>query len=152
MPSPQAMLYHLNLGFPAVAAGTEIHIEGDPIFGPIRLPDPQDMPASVSHRVDGRPWASCSLTTPSGGEDPFRLTLGFATATLPHLQLWRDLRPRVGVLAMEPCTSEREPDGTSGPEAILMPGERRRYSLRLQFSGSLAPLDLALLAGQAVPS
>jgi hypothetical protein len=106
------------------------------------------MPTSVSHWVGSRPWVSCSMTTPSGGEDPFRLTLGFDTGTLPHLQLWRDLRPRAGVLAVEPCTSERKSDGTSGPEAVLMPGERRRYSLRLQFFGSLAPLVPALLAGR----
>jgi hypothetical protein len=148
-PTPQAMLYHFNLGFPAIATGTEIRIDGNPLFGPIRLPDPQDVPTSVSRRVDVRTWASCSMTTPSGGEDPFRLTLGFATGTLPYLQLWRDLRPRVGVLAVEPCTSERGPDGTSGPEAVLMPGESRRYSLRLQFTGSPAPLDPARLAGQA---
>jgi hypothetical protein len=149
-PSAQATLYHFNLGFPVAAAGTEIRIEGSSVFGPISLPDPQDQPASVSYPVGGRPWASCSVETPSEGGEHFQLTLGFATATLPYLQLWRDLRPNAGVLAVEPCTSERRPEGMSGPEAILEPGERRRYSLRLQFAGLLAPIDRALLTGQVV--
>ena len=73
------------------------------------------------------------MTTPAGN-GALVLTFAFATDTLPHLQVWRDLRPHAGVLGIEPCTSERTADARSGPEPILQPGERRRYRLRLSVS------------------
>jgi hypothetical protein len=136
-PAAQAMLYHVNLGYPAVAPGSEVSLDGRPIFGPIRLPDQHDTPASESHPAGDRPRATCRVSTPSASGLGFELTLTFATDTLPHLQLWRDLRPNIGVLALEPCTSERRQDGTSASESILMPSDRRRYSLSLACAGAL---------------
>ncbi len=52
------------------------------------------------------------------------MALRFDPATLPFLQLWHDLRPRVAVLSVEPCSTalgERPPP--------LAPGERRAYAL-----------------------
>jgi hypothetical protein len=147
-PSPQAMLYHFNLGYPAMAAGSEVRLDERLIFGPIRLPDPHDTPASVSHPAGDRARAACRLSTPSASGATFDLTLTFATDTLPHLQLWRDLRPNVGVLALEPCTSEQPKDGTSASEPLIMPSDRRRYSLSLAFAGSPpAPLEINGMRG-----
>jgi Domain of unknown function (DUF4432) len=138
-PSAQAMLYHFNLGYPAVAPGSEVLLHDRLIFGPIRLPDPRDTPESVSHLASDRARAVCRLSTPSASGATFNVTLTFATDTLPQLQLWRDLRPNVGVLALEPCTSERPKDGTSASEPFLMPSDRRRYSLSLKFAGPPPP-------------
>jgi hypothetical protein len=62
----------------------------------------------------------------------------FATRALPHLQVWRDLRPHAGIVAVEPCTSERTPDARSGPERPIAPGETRRYSVQVALSGTLS--------------
>jgi hypothetical protein len=137
-PTAQAMLYHFNLGYPAVAQGSEVLLEDKLIFGPIRLPDRHDTPRSVSFPASDRAHACCRLSTPSALGPSFDLSLTFATDTLPHLQLWRDLRPNVGVLALEPCTSERPQDGTSAGEFLLMAADRRRYALSLACAGSLA--------------
>jgi len=137
-PTAQAMLYHFNLGYPAVSSGSEVFLDDRLIFGPVHVPDPHDAPASISHPAGDRARATCRLSTPSISGANFDLTLTFATDTLPHLQLWRDLRPNVGVLALEPCTSERPPDGTSVSESPLVPSDRRRYSLSLACAGLLA--------------
>jgi hypothetical protein len=99
----------------------------------------------VSHPTGDRARAACHLSTPSGTGATFEFTLAFGTDTLPHVQLWRDLRPNVGVLALEPCTSERGTEGTSGSERLLMPSDRRRYSLCLEFAGS--PLTTRAITG-----
>lgn len=72
-----------------------------------------------------------------------RHLLRLETATSPHLQIWRDLRPRAGILAIEPCTSDRRSDGISGPEPMLESGARRSYGVEVGFAGAapgLAPL------------
>jgi galactose mutarotase-like enzyme len=50
--------------------------------------------------------------------------------------LYADLRPSRCVLALEPCTSDRLPDGHSAPNTPLQPGESRRYRLDLEFAPS----------------
>src|SRR5215217_9283573 len=144
-PISQATLYHFNLGYPAVALGSEVSLHDRLIFGPIRLPDPLDTPASVSHPAGDRARATCRLSTPSASGASFDFTLTFATDTLPHLQLWRDLRPNVGILALEPCTSNRPQEGTNASEFLLMPSDRRRYSLSLAFAG--APAAPSVISG-----
>jgi hypothetical protein len=56
---------------------------------------------------------------------------GFATETLTHLQLWRDLRANIGVFSVEPRTSGPASDGTAN--ANLDPGERRDYRIEVGF-------------------
>jgi hypothetical protein len=130
----QATLYHFNLGFPAIGAGSVVRLGERVLLGPLTVPDAADAPRSMSFPADGAAEAACTVTTPSAGGD-LVLTVAFATDTLPHLQIWRDLRPHAGVLGIEPCTSERTAEARSGPEPILKPGERRRYRLRLAVSG-----------------
>ena len=49
--------------------------------------------------------------------------------TSPHLQLWGDLIPNRGMFSVEPCTSERLPNGLSSEEPVIEPGQVRRYAL-----------------------
>ncbi len=113
--TPHALLYHINLGYPAVSDGTEVHLGERRVMGPLKLPDFDLQPEAASIPVARGETASCRLTTPSPEGPAFRLDLSFSASTLPFLQLWRDLRPHAGVVALEPCTSAREAGGASGP-------------------------------------
>lgn len=132
----QAILYHVNLGFPAIATGTRVRLGGRDLLAPLLLPDPSAASAAESHPVDHEPQAVCTVATPqaTGGEQV--AILSFETATLPHLQVWHDLRPHAGVLALEPCTSARAQGGVSGPEPVIEPGGQRRYGLCLSLSNT----------------
>jgi hypothetical protein len=57
-----------------------------------------------------------------------------AIASLPDFQVWSHPHPFTHVVGIEPCTSDRMPDGTSGPETTLAPGESRTYRLTIAFS------------------
>jgi hypothetical protein len=138
-PCPQAMLYHFNLGYPAVRTGTEVRLGSTTLLGPIALPDVGDRPASVSWPVTGD-RATCVVGTPAQ-PGSLSLEVSFATDTLPHLQIWRDLRPRAGIVAVEPCTSERTLDARSGPERPIAPGEARQYAVQVAVSGTPRPAD-----------
>jgi hypothetical protein len=136
---PQAMLYHFNLGYPAIADGSCVAVDGMQLGGPVLLDDPRAAPDVVCVAVRQGPFATCTVTTPSEA-GPLEVALRFSSPTLPYLQVWRDLRPRAGVLAIEPCTSDRFADGTSDVERALEPGEQRVYSVEVQFSGHPAQL------------
>ena len=127
----QPMLYHFNLGFPTVASGTVVELDGTAVLGPVSLPDAQNgLVTARSWPVQGE--ARCAVRSPSG----LAVHFAFDAGTLPHLQLWHDLRPNVGVLSVEPCTSARHPDGRPSGEAVLEPGESRTYRLAVSFEGS----------------
>ena len=135
-PCPQAMLYHFNLGYPAVRTGTEVRLGSTTLLGPIALPDAGDRPTSANWPVTGD-QATCVVGTPNR-PGSLSVEFSFATRALPHLQVWRDLRPHAGIVAVEPCTSERTPDARSGPERPIAPGETRRYSVQVALSGTLS--------------
>ena len=130
----QALLYHINLGFPFVATGTELLLGGERLLGPLRLPQPGMDPAVTCRSVDGSGWTSCEVRTPAEKEGRTRRTsVAFDSATLPWLQTWLEPRPQAHVLGIEPCTSDRGSDGRSGVEPILPAHETRRYRLELAF-------------------
>lgn len=139
--TPHALLYHINLGYPAVSDGTEVHLGERRVMGPLKLPDFDLQPEAASIPVARGETASCRLTTPSPEGPAFRLDLSFSASTLPFLQLWRDLRPHAGVVALEPCTSAREAGGASGPSYAIEPGEAMRYRLDLAFGGTAPSLQ-----------
>lgn len=133
-PASPALLYHLNFGFPAIGPGTTVATDAGRLLGPLAMPEPGPLLEPTCHpAVPG----GCVLETPGSQAEPLRIRLSVSSGTLPWLQLWRDLRPRVGVLALEPCTSQRLTGGASGPGPILAPGERLSTSLRLTFSGAI---------------
>ncbi|MFO1147495.1 MAG: DUF4432 family protein [Alsobacter sp.] len=137
-PSACAVLYHLNLGFPAVGAGTTVSLAGEPIIGPLAFPDagasllPECRPSGEGH------VATCLVETPSEGHAGLTFRLSYTSESLRYFQTWHDLRPRVGVLSLEPCTSERQEGGRSGRSPTLAPGDRLSLALELSIDG-LAP-------------
>jgi hypothetical protein len=135
-----AVLYHFNLGYPAVAAGTEVRLGSQIVLGPIILPDPADPGEAMSYPAPAGEPTLCTLSTPALDATSFTVEFTVGLDTLPYLQVWRDLRPNAGVLAIEPCTSERYSNGQSGPERPLAPGESRDYSVRVRMNGTPAQI------------
>ncbi|CAH1687703.1 Galactose mutarotase-like enzyme [Hyphomicrobiales bacterium] len=130
-PTPQASLYHFNLGFPALADGTRVERNGQRLLGPLVVPDPAASRDSIATAIEHGDVASCRVSTPSLGTAGLGIDFTWGRESLPYLQLWHDLRPHACVLGIEPCTSARQEGGLSGPENKLMPGERRIYQLRV---------------------
>ena len=129
------MLYHFNLGYPALSTGSVVRLGDAVLAGPLMIPEEAASPHSFSVPVAESPAAVCSLATPTKAGS-FVLTIGQSAATLPHLQIWQDRRPHACVLGIEPCTGARGPDARSAGEPILAPSERRRYHLRVAFDGT----------------
>ena len=124
--TPQAILYHFNFGYPALAAGSQVSLGERRLLEVKALPDMSAVSESVSYPSDSDgPHAVCKLTTPQGDGRTLEVTVGFTADTLPHLQLWHDLRPHACVLAIEPCTSAK----ASGLEQVLRSGETRAYAV-----------------------
>jgi hypothetical protein len=128
---PQASLYHINFGFPALAPGSTVTLGALTLFEVAALPDAVSVPQSVSYSVEGEDTcAVCRLVTPLSGGETLEIAVAFGTEFLPHLQLWHDLRPHACVLAMEPCTSAT----TNGSDRVLDPGETREYSIDISLT------------------
>jgi hypothetical protein len=128
----QPMLYHFNLGYPAIATGSTVELDGRQLIGPIKLADAEN------GLITARTWPVSGLTATCVVRSPGGLSVRFEfdTDALSHLQLWHDLRPAVGVLSIEPCTSERPADGSSAAEAVLKPGEQRSYRIHVSIEGN----------------
>jgi hypothetical protein len=121
-PSSLLVLYHFNLGYPAIGEGTEILLDGRRIAGVDTLPESGSPAPPVLHSATGS-WANCRV---SGREV---IDFRWRTDMLPWLQLWRDLRPGAGVMSIEPCSVGRRPDGSNEPTPLLAPGERRSFAI-----------------------
>lgn len=132
LPQSHDLLYHLNLGHPAIATGTQVQAAGACLAGPITLPDTG--PVAEARCVAAPDDGTATVRTPQPGGGALQMHLRASTDTLPWLQVWQDLRPTRGVLAIEPCTSERLAGGRSAPLTPLQPGEQRRYRLDIDFS------------------
>lgn len=130
--SPE-LLYHFNLGYPAIGPGTSVSLNGETVLPPVDMPDAL-VPSPAILSASGVGDAVALVDTPAG-EDGFSTRFEFDTATLPCLQLWRDLRPRVGIFSVEPCTSA--PGDRSAP---LAAGETRRYSVAVTFENAIVGL------------
>ncbi|WP_119389684.1 DUF4432 family protein [Taklimakanibacter lacteus] len=137
----QEMLYHFNLGYPGIAPGTTVELDGQNLLGPIELPDDDGLQPARTWPAQANGTSRCTVVTPSG-ERRLSVSFSFDTRTLSHLQLWRDLRRHTGVLAIEPCSSPLAADGKGKADSNLAPGERRTYRLEITLSGSPRPLNL----------
>ena len=66
----------------------------------------------------------------------FEVSFTYSANSLPFLQLWRDLRPRVGVVSIEPCTAARPADGgkraDSAKSLLLEKDDRTEWSFNLR--------------------
>jgi len=133
--APQAILYHFNLGYPGIASGTTVDLNGESLFDPIKLPDDDGLQPARCWRARTDGMAQCVVETPSGDGRSLAVTFAFDTNTLSHLQVWRDLRPRAGVLSIEPCSAPLPAAGDSAAAENLAPGARRIYRLQISIAG-----------------
>ena len=129
-PQRQASLYHFNIGFPLLTDGTIVEQAGRRLLGPLSVPDAAASREAASWPVDAG-QAECTVRTIRPADDRPSITFAWSAGTLPHLQLWHDLRPGRCVLGVEPCTSPRLTGGRSGQEPILEPGGVRQYEIRI---------------------
>ncbi len=128
-PQRNAMLYHLNVGYPALQPGAEVWYGGERVLGPLAGPDGVQEPSAFSMAATRA--MPCTLRN---GPQAI-LDLSFSAKTLPHLQIWHDPRPRNFVLALEPCTSARPEAGQMGDDPALAPGEAREYEINVTLHG-----------------
>ncbi len=90
---PQAMLYHFNLGYPAVMSGSSVRLDDEIVLGPLAMPSNAEPAEAVTlPAANGRTTAVVS--TPIDGAKSLSVSFSFDTRTLPFIQLWQDLRPR----------------------------------------------------------
>lgn len=138
-PAAHALLYHVNVGHPALAPGTVVSLGDTVLARPRMLPDVDAASHSFSVPAGPGPRATCRLKTQTGA-GVFVLSVTQSVETLPHLQIWQDLRPHACVLGIEPCTGPRGPDASSVDEPVLGPGQSRAYELRIRFEGTPPPI------------
>lgn len=118
-PRPLHLLYHLNLGYPTVCEGVAMTLNGEPMAEAPGIECRSSGPGERFAAVLDAP--GCALRIEG------------CAAALPYVQTWRDPRPGRGILAIEPATSDRAPDGTSRAGPILAPGEAWRGGLDITF-------------------
>ena len=114
------LLYHWNLG-PAWSGDAVLQVNGVAWEGPAG-----DAPEIVCRASGSAKRSDVTLDRATDG-----LSLRFENMGLPWLQVWRN--PRLDVLAVEPCTSERRSDGRSGPGRKLVAGEAAETFQELSF-------------------
>jgi hypothetical protein len=131
-PQSHDILYHFNLGWPAIDTGSMVELDGMPLIGPLQLADTAGTGVACCRGVHGVDTSRVSVHTPLGSGAVLCIELEFSAVSLPCLQVWRDLRPRCGLFAIEPCASRRTRGGGSAGVHLLAPGESRRYEVNLR--------------------
>lgn len=133
--------HHFNLGFPAVQGGTVVESSAEPYA----LRDAGEVPvlpwtlrgeADLKTEELGevvvycRP-ASDTVTTRATAPDGRGIEIENSSGAWPYLVLWRDPRPGINVLGVEPSTSEdggRASAEVAGDVRWLEPGQSVAYS------------------------
>jgi hypothetical protein len=130
LPVRNALLYHINLGYPLVAPGTEVSALLDK--GPHAEMFPA-LTADAPERVDlwpvvPGPGGDSRITVASPSGSP-QLELSYDAATLPALFVWKLPRSRVNVLGIAPA-SAASPDEAP----ILGTGESVEYRMSFRIN------------------
>ena len=125
------LLYHFNLGYPAISDGSRILLDSQPVAGPLRLADPNAQTSVECHSVRSKTNVTCTVLTPNCDGSTLEVRLNFDGERLGYVQLWSDLRPNCGVMSIEPCVSKWVEGGHSEESLILMPGESVTYKLSI---------------------
>ncbi|MDL9978732.1 DUF4432 family protein [Microbacterium sp. ASV49] len=138
VPVPVRILYHVNLGAPAVLPGTRVAVEaGRHVFRqPVaevpewsRMPDPTSVitEAVVLHDEPARShdgWSSCTV---SGGR--LEVEVSWRADTLPYLHQW--ILPTRGrwALGIEPSSHPMFGADVAPADDALTPGDDRKFEL-----------------------
>lgn len=136
---PLYILYHFNLGFPAIASGATIQLDGRRMLGPLAMPAPGTPERAECHPSGQQQTGVCLVETPGDAAPGLRMAIKYGTASLPFLQLWRDLRPNCGVVSIEPCNCDRSADGGNGSAPVLAPGQSASFHLEIDVGDLPSP-------------
>jgi len=148
--TPHMMLYHINLGFPVVDAGSRLVTpsakvtprddearKGASEYNIITDPIPEFSEQVFYHDMtpddDGYVWAATINPTLWRGE-PFGVYVKYRKEQLPRFIEWKMMGEGDYVVGMEPanCGVEgRNVDREKGTLVFLEPGEERQYQLEL---------------------
>jgi hypothetical protein len=146
-PCPHMMLYHCNIGFPVVDAGSELCYPAPPgvcvsdassaDYRRLREPDPAFVEECYEHDMaaDAGGYVTAGVLNRAAGLGVYQR---YRRDQLPHHITWRQLGAGTYVLAMEPSTNRdagRFDARERGELNHLAPGEERHYELEL---GALA--------------
>jgi hypothetical protein len=133
-PRPQPILYHFNLGYPLLRQGAVLTLDGQALARPPATPQADARPSVTCRPAGPSDWARCTLAAPAGAGWPgVRLTIAFATDTLPFLQLLEDYRPGMNLIGIEPANTDRGPGGIGivTPDVVLEAGASWTYRLAI---------------------
>jgi hypothetical protein len=146
LPTEHMLLYHINVGFPFVDAGSELIA---PFDGPSRVlfgdADPEQpdewsrfiapqkdwVQQTFEHRMrassDNR--VPVAIVNPRLGRDGQAIYVIYDRAAMPRYIEWRMMGEGQYVVGIEPCTNGfgREEVRKAGELIVLQPGERRIY-------------------------
>lgn len=143
-PAPLMVLYHINLGYPLIRAGTRLATAHEAVYsrdaeartGYQRWPE-YDAPVAryaeqvYFHHVKtiGQGWTTAALL-----QDTFGMKFEYDAAALPYLTQWKNVRQGIYVCGVEPgnCLPEGQVAAQEkGRLVMLQPGEERRFAVRL---------------------
>ncbi len=152
-PTPHAMLYHVNMGWPLLDEGARVVApivrrratlfdDKNATIGPLEQAPPQSnfVEQVYEHevRTDAEGTAFAALVNPRlkvGGEEGLGVVLSWDGRAMPALYEWQNLQEGNYVLGLEPGTvhaGSREDWKQRGELPLLGHGEQRRYRLRLE--------------------
>ncbi len=144
------ILYHFNVGFPLLDAGTVLNVDTNSTTGineyaqamvgrakQVLGPEYGYTPEVVVHdtKTDDAGWVTASVV--NGGFDGGRglsLTIRYRKDELPFLWQWRNFRERGYVMGVEPGNADMRGRGYNrerGTLQVLEVGERREYTLEV---------------------
>lgn len=154
--APLMVLYHINLGYPLVRAGAELHTphhavyprddearQGVDTWAVYDAPVPHyDEQVFFHHLKADEPGDTVVML----GQGGFGLEVGWDTSTLPYFTQWKNTRTKTYVCGLEPgnCIPEGQNAAReSGRLATLEPGAEQQFTLRLRvLDGAEAVVDL----------
>ena len=128
-PQAHEILYHFNLGFPAIRESTHVLLGKNKLIDSLPLPAPKGETKVRCVHVEEAEEARCVVRTPLGDGNNLEIVFGFSTSTLPFVQIWENLRANEYVLGVEPCNTNRGLDGATDGVVPLAPGATRDYKL-----------------------
>jgi hypothetical protein len=125
------LLYHINLGYPLVDAGTRIELYSRGGVETLEATEPQpgfvEQVTSHDLAADEEGFARATVLNESAG---LGLELSYRADTLPNFFLWYMMGEGPYVIGLEPSTVEREPRRDPETMSYLEPGEEVRYESR----------------------
>ncbi|HEY5426500.1 MAG TPA: aldose 1-epimerase family protein [Candidatus Tumulicola sp.] len=164
MRRPHMLLYHCNMGFPLLDAGSQLEVthrsmrprdeqaaRGMDDWNRGGTPDPLFAEQVFVHEplacADGYARAIMLNRSLDGGRG-MALAIAYDPIALPALFTWRMLGVKTCVMGIEPANCPtiegRIEAGKRGTLPFLEPGERRRYDLQFEVLGGAAAIDREL--------